>query len=244
MATTTTNLSLKKPALDDDALIADINNNMDTLDSTIGAPSSASAVDGANAFAKINSLNSNLTSKFKVTELGSFASESALATGLSTKIGTMTNGEVAFIQIQMSAATTNFGAYAYVGTLTRVAATYASFSVSVTTSGNVSHTVVGSMNNGTWKIEQLALNSRLPKSYYGSVSSAVSISAGSSYTFTLTMPNDLTELLAIIPISVGPSTWGSAVPAVVSSVNLANKQITIRAYATANYQPSYCLIYN
>lgn len=104
-------------------------------------------------------LNSNLTSKFKVTEIGPFASESALATGLSTQIGTMTNGEVAFIQFQMSAATTNFGAYAYVGTLTRVAATYASFSVSVATSGTISHTVVGSMNNGTWKMEQVSLNS-------------------------------------------------------------------------------------
>lgn len=107
----------------------------------------------------VGSKIADLTSKFKATDLGSFASESALATGLSTKIGTMTNGEVAFIQFQMSSATTNFGAFAYVGTLTRVAATYASFSVSVATSGTTSHTVVGSMNNGTWKMEQVSLNS-------------------------------------------------------------------------------------
>lgn len=46
MATNTTNLNLKKPALDDDALITDINDNMDTLDSRIGAIPSGKSVAG------------------------------------------------------------------------------------------------------------------------------------------------------------------------------------------------------
>ena len=41
MATYTTNLNLKKPALDDDALITDINSNMDTLDTAVTADRSS-----------------------------------------------------------------------------------------------------------------------------------------------------------------------------------------------------------
>lgn len=44
MATTTTNLGLKKPALTDDALISDINDNMDDLDSVIGAVPSGTSL--------------------------------------------------------------------------------------------------------------------------------------------------------------------------------------------------------
>ena len=61
----TTNLNLKKPLGTEQALIADINGNMDILDSTIGAPSSASAVSGANAFAKINTVNSKISAYLK-----------------------------------------------------------------------------------------------------------------------------------------------------------------------------------
>lgn len=55
MATTTTNLGLKKPALTDDALISDINDNMDDLDSVIGAVPS-----GTSLYEAIGTLNSNL----------------------------------------------------------------------------------------------------------------------------------------------------------------------------------------
>ncbi len=54
MATTTTNLGLKKPAGTDQALISDINNNMDILDTKIGAVGSTSVQS------QINTLNSNI----------------------------------------------------------------------------------------------------------------------------------------------------------------------------------------
>ena len=44
MATYTSNLNLKKPALDDDALITDINNNMDILDAAVNGIEDAMAI--------------------------------------------------------------------------------------------------------------------------------------------------------------------------------------------------------
>ena len=44
MATYTSNLNLKKPALDDDALITDINNNMDILDAAANGIQDALAI--------------------------------------------------------------------------------------------------------------------------------------------------------------------------------------------------------
>ena len=44
MATYTSNLNLKKPALDDDALITDINNNMDILDAAANGIQDAMAI--------------------------------------------------------------------------------------------------------------------------------------------------------------------------------------------------------
>ena len=54
MATSTTNLGLKKPAYSEVADIADINNNMDILDAKIGA------VDNTSLQSQITTVNGNL----------------------------------------------------------------------------------------------------------------------------------------------------------------------------------------
>ena len=56
MATYTSNLNLKKPALDDDALITDINNNMDILDAAAnGIEDALAIVANGNTHAAITS---------------------------------------------------------------------------------------------------------------------------------------------------------------------------------------------
>ena len=105
----------------------------------------------------INEAISNISSLY---DLGTFSSESNLATALDTKISAMSNGKVASIRFQISSATDNFSAYTYVGTLTKISSQYASMTVAITTSSGFANIVTGSRNS-TWVFKQLALNSNL-----------------------------------------------------------------------------------
>ena len=156
MATTTTNLGLTKPSGTDKIRIAQINGNMDILDDKIGA------VGNTSLQAQVTSANQAISNISSPSDLGSCSSESNLATALDTKISAMSNGTVASIRFQISSATDNFSAYAYVGTLTKISSQYASMTVAITTSSGFANVVTGSRNN-TWVFKQLALKSDLAK---------------------------------------------------------------------------------
>ena len=117
---TTTNLGLKKPSYTDPADIADINDNMDTIDAAIGALPSGSNLQG-----EINSLNDLTTAQndvgfSKTNNLSSFsllvrrvgrvvviAGNAQLASGQTTtyqttKIGTVTKKPIASVQASVT----------------------------------------------------------------------------------------------------------------------------------------------
>lgn len=160
MASQTTNLNLKKPALDDDALIADINNNMDTLDSTIGAPSSASAVDGANAFAKINSLNSNKVNKSDLsTDYGS-KTTSDFQTALETSVANYSDGQSFSFKIVLTDTVSPLTSATYVGICNRSSASRITV-ILLRVGASATPTYIGMKTANGWAWNQLALSSEL-----------------------------------------------------------------------------------
>lgn len=89
------------------------------------------------------------------------------------------------------------------------------------------------------------INSNIVKSYYGQTS-AVTVNAGSSYTYTINPPADAVKVLAVIPFAINPgSTYGSAAPAVISAVVLTNNvgSIGVRSYSSQAYTVKYVIIY-
>lgn len=150
MAGSTTNLGLTKPTYSEDADIAVINTNMDTLDSKIGAVGSTSLqaqITSANQ--AIATLNSKIT--YVWTENYTYRTVSALiealATGSLTKLnnlsidyclinGSMTNGN-------------SFSGYAMKKNST--------YSYGVITYGNTPYSFIN--NNGTVTIQEVALKS-------------------------------------------------------------------------------------
>lgn len=63
------------------------------------------------------------------------------------------------------------------------------------------------------------------------------INTGDNSVYNLPTAYANKNVVAIIPISVGPSSWGSTVPAVFSGISVPNKQVFIRAYTTGTYNP-------
>lgn len=75
---------------------------------------------------------------------------------------------------------------------------------------------------------------------------ASNITAGNGKTFYVSqnsLPSDFHKVLAIIPISVGPSGWGTTVPAIVTSVTPSEMSIYVRAYVTGDYAPIIDILY-
>ena len=181
MATTTTNLSLKKPALDDDALIADINNNMDTLDSTIGAPSSASGVTGNDAFSKINTLNGKINSNANSTN-------DILADALNCTESKFFNGSGG----------------SYTGTVPSTNYKWATFMVNV--KGTIKYVIahapenkiaINTYDNGAWQgWQELALNSSITFS-----NATSSITKNSTYVGTTNTKVFKSQNMAIVSIN-------------------------------------------
>lgn len=237
MATTTTNLSLKKPALDDDALIADINDNMDTLDSTIGAPSTASAVDGANAFAKINSLNSNKANQSDVNKLDSNTNETTdiLASALACT-------KTTFFKTS--------GSSSYTGTLPSNDYKVSTFIVNVrgggrfvTATNSVGGVATNYYTGNAWAgWQELALNSSIPK-YLISSENTSSVSPNTNSSVTVPVPTGATSVLAIIPIGFVPADhWNSTIV----YTNSNGRVISFRCVGSGNAQMfavRYCAIY-
>lgn len=72
------------------------------------------------------------------------------------------------------------------------------------------------------------------------------ITAGNGKTFYISqnsLPSDFHKVLAIIPISVGPSGWGTAVPAIVTTVTPSEMSIYVRAYVTGDFAPIVDILY-
>lgn len=72
------------------------------------------------------------------------------------------------------------------------------------------------------------------------------ISAGNSETFDITnnmMQSDFHKIVAIIPVTVGPTSWGSTVPAVIANESIQNRWVQVRAYVTGTYSPRIHVLY-
>ena len=177
----TTNLNLKKPLGTEQALIADINGNMDILDSTIGAPSSASAVDGANAFAKINSLNSSKANvkSLNLTNTISASSTAALETALLTFVANNVNsdGGAAVVLKLSSGVTAPLYPGGWGATIQKASNNY----FSLVCSNNYYPPVLIRYNNGDWFIDTLALKSDIKTdSFTGTTSASGNVSKAHS----------------------------------------------------------------
>ena len=75
---------------------------------------------------------------------------------------------------------------------------------------------------------------------------STSINAGANATIFIpsdSFPDDFHELLSIVPVSVGPTTWSSSLPALFSNTSSTDKYVVIRAYATGSYAPVIDIIY-
>lgn len=120
----------------------------------------------------------------------------------------------------------------------------------VTSAENALETLVGStdisaIGDGTVTGAIDTINTNLTKFAYINLAGQ-SVAGGSIGTFTITdnlLPNDFSVLLGIVPIHVGPTGWGSVVPAVFGSVSVSNKNVTIRSYTTQTYTPIIMIIY-
>lgn len=79
--------------------------------------------------------------------------------------------------------------------------------------------------------------------YINVPSKSISASATENFPLASLMPSDFHKLLAIIPIHVGPDSWGSTVPAVFSGIDLIDNKVSIRAYVSGNYSPKVEILY-
>jgi hypothetical protein len=108
MASYTTNLNLKKPGTDEDALILDINNNMDAIDSAIGAECIFITISNLSALPHTVT-NSKITANHRVVDMvlsNTSAQPSdwsySTASGTLTISGTISAATNVFIQLAKS----------------------------------------------------------------------------------------------------------------------------------------------
>lgn len=90
--------------------------------------------------------------------------------------------------------------------------------------------------------QELALNSSIPKYYYGSENTS-SISPSSNSTVTVPVPTGATSVLAVIPFGFVPAThWNSTIV----FTNVSGRVISIRCVGSGNAQVfavKYCVVY-
>jgi hypothetical protein len=81
---------------------------------------------------------------------------------------------------------------------------------------------------------------------YSAETTTVNINSGSSGELPLTVPSDCNEIIAAIPLSIKVgSTYGTAVPAIVSGVTITGNtaSIYLRSFATQGYRVQYVILY-
>lgn len=156
------------PAYNENADIAVINtdlsnitDNINTVNTTLGAASSASSVTGADAFSKISTLNSKFTSQ----EIGTASSQAQLDGFLDTLLTQMQANGVASFKVVTSAA---FGVFynstVYVGTLYKSSTGTTYSHVSLRGIGRTDE-ITGLRDTNGWSYDVLALNSKIASQY-------------------------------------------------------------------------------
>lgn len=217
----TTNLNLKKPLGTEQALIADINGNMDKIDAYAGTTN-----------AKLDYKN-----------LGAFTTESGLASALDTEIASMSNYTQRAIRFNFTSADGAFGAYYYLGILSRgSAANYCAFFVETFSNKSNPHSIDGS-KNGTWGFSNL--NSKISIShfnqYYGASKTITqSLETRTAYMLTVSTiaSNNITNIYTAIVVAppsssnTGKIEWLTGTPSSGITVTLSGITLTIESNST------------
>ena len=123
------------------------------VNGNLGLPSSASGVTGADAFSKINTLNSKIETYY----MGEFSSQSALESALLTYVSKMDNNQFKNVKVGTSPAFGFFRNTNYMGTIVKFSSSR--FHVIFFRGQVAEGDIVGSYDNGTWQWEQFATKS-------------------------------------------------------------------------------------
>lgn len=137
----TTNLNLAKPGLDDDALITDINNNMDKIDTWAGTTNTA--------ITEVRSLES----------LGSVASQSALETALDTKLAAMSNYTSIVARVVISTAFGSFSKTTYVCRLSKPSTTTNSTALFESLTSSADKDLIKGTKSTSWRFDLMVRES-------------------------------------------------------------------------------------
>lgn len=184
------------PAYNENADIAVINtdlsnitDNINTVNTTLGAASSASSVTGADAFSKISTLNSQIITY----DFGTLSSLSAFESALNTYGSSLSDNECRNIRVYFNGSASPFAQTRYIGTFRKLASDRYNIAMQENGSNN---TITGTKSSSGYYWDAYALNRNINDGLEKKAnSSIINLTNGSTVTFTF--PNNCGFILQI-----------------------------------------------